>query len=85
MLFVILLTFIYPQFMYCLYSAQTTDLFQEPIYMKRYLLSIVSGKIFNLDVDLLYGGIGFLICTDYSSDDRKRQIVQIATCILVEF
>jgi hypothetical protein len=55
MLFVILLIFIYPQFMYCLYPAQTTDLFQEPIYMKRYLLSIVSGKIFNLDVDLLYG------------------------------
>jgi hypothetical protein len=85
MLFVILLIFIYPQFMYCLYPAQTTDLFQEPIYMKRYLLSIVSGKIFNLDVDLLYGGIGFLICTVYSSDDRKRQIMQIATCILVKF
>jgi len=71
--------------MYCLYPAQTTDPFQEPIYMKRYLLSIVSGKIFNLDVDLLYGWIGFLICTVYSSDDRKRQIMQIATCILVKF
>jgi len=71
--------------MYCLDPAQTTDPFQEAIYMKRYLLSIVSGKVFNLGVDLLYGGIGFLICADYSSDDHKRLILQIGTCILFEF